>query len=166
MDIVMPECDGIEATRIIKSKFENIKIIMLTTFNDEDNIAQAISNGADSYILKDVAAPDLLMAIRSCTKGFNVIQNKAFSNMPKCFGRCPQKISIIKKDTLNTANLTHKQKELIRLIVEGKENKEIASELYLSEGTVRNSISKLLKKLNLKDRIQLAVYAVKNGIYE
>lgn len=162
MDIVMPESDGIEAARALKEKYSHIKILMLTTFIDEEKISRAINFGADGYILKDVCSQDLVMAIKSCYKGFNIIQNDVFSSIAKCVGES-EKVSIIKKELANTLPLTDKEHELIKYIVDGKDNKEIASLLFITEGTVRNSVSKLLKKFNLKDRIQLAVFCIKNN---
>lgn len=163
MDIVMPEFDGIEATKLLKEKYENIKVLMLTTFNDEEKIAKAVNNRADGYILKDICPQDLVMAIKSCCKGFNIIQNNVFPSIAKCVGESG-KISVMKKEVKSPVSLTPKECELLKYIVEGKENKEIASLLYITEGTARNAISRLLKKLDLKDRLQLAIYVVKNNL--
>lgn len=163
MDIAMPGCDGIEATSILKQKFKDIKILILTTFHDEESISRAINKGADGYILKDVCSQDLIMSIKSCYKGFSIIHKNVFPSIAKCV-RESGKISFLSKEKRNSIVLTQKEKELIKLIVEGSENKEIAALLFITEGTVRNSISRILKKFDLKDRIQLAVFAVKNDL--
>lgn len=158
MDIVMPVSNGIEGTKLIKSYSQEIKVIMLTTFNDEEKIQEAVQNGADGYILKDTKPEELIYAVKSAFLGVNVIDKNAFSNL----------INQIKVTRINSekikVNLTKREISIIKLITEGKENKEIAAELFLSDGTIRNSISAILQKLNMKDRVQLAVFSVKNNL--
>lgn len=162
MDIVMPICDGIEATRLIKEAYPEIKIIILTTFNDEKKAALAIKNGADGYILKDIEPEELLFTIKSTVKGLRVFHESAYGTI---VGRMNPDNEI---PAINAENgdlgLSTKEIEIIRRIVYGKSNKEISAMLNLSEGGVRNSISAILAKLNLKDRTQLAVYAIKNDL--
>lgn len=155
MDIVMPVCDGVEATRLIKEKYDNIKVIILTTFNDEEKVEQALSNGADGYVLKAVQSEELILAIKSITRGLQVIHKNAYGVVLKKLGRQTEPVDF---------GLTERELEVVRLVVFGKSNKGIASTLYLSEGSVRNIISSILFKTKLKDRTQLAVFAVKNNI--
>ncbi|MCX7710973.1 MAG: response regulator transcription factor [Clostridia bacterium] len=155
MDIVMPICDGVEGTRLIKEKFENIKVMILTTFNDEDKVEQALKNGADGYILKAIESEELILTIKSVARGLQVIHKNAYNLVLKKLSS-----EIEAKDF----GLTERESEVIKLIVFGKSNKEIASKLYLTEGSVRNLISSILFKTKLKDRTQLAVFAVKNNI--
>lgn len=156
MDIIMPEVDGVEATRLIKSKYgQEIKVVILTTFSDDDHIVKAIANGADGYILKDIQPADLFRTIKSTVAGLSIIEESSLSSVVKQL-KTTREIPRIE--------LTDREKSVLRLIVEGKDNKEIASELFLTEGTVRNIVSGILRKLDLRDRIQLAIFAVKNEL--
>ena len=162
MDIVMPVANGVEGTKLIKTKYNTIKVIILTTFNDDENIYQAFKNGADGYLLKDIEADELILTIKSIAKGLRVMHGGAFDAVVKRLG--PENdLEEIKGGTPDV-DLTEREKIILQLIVYGKSNKEIASALCLSEGSTRNMISNLLAKLQLKDRTQLAVYAVKNNI--
>ncbi|MCX7711816.1 MAG: response regulator transcription factor [Clostridia bacterium] len=155
MDIVMPICDGVEGTRLIKEKFENIKVMILTTFNDEDKVEQALKNGADGYILKAIESEELILTIKTIAKGLQVIHKNSYNLVLKKLHSEPEPMDF---------GLTDRESEVVKLIVFGKSNKEIASQLYLTEGSVRNLISSILFKTSLKDRTQLAVFAVKNNI--
>jgi DNA-binding NarL/FixJ family response regulator len=159
MDIMMPECDGVEGTRLIKTNYPKIKVLILTTFNDQPNLAAALANGADGYILKEISAQDLLFAVKNTAHGFGVIHKKLYGNIVSQFqvnGSTP-KIS-------ESIALSKRELQIIRLVTEGKENREIAKSLYLGEGRIKNIITGILKKLQVKDRTQLAVYAVKNNL--
>ncbi len=168
MDIMMPECDGIEGTRLIKEKFKDIKVLVLTTFNDDQNISKAINNGADGYILKDILPVELILAVKSAAHGFGIFHqsavktalggNKLIRNTDQCSDTGQ---SIEKSDVID---LTDREKSIIRLIVDGKNNKEIALELCITEGTVKNVMTVILEKLKLRDRTQLAIYAIKNNL--
>ncbi len=160
MDIMMPDCNGVEGTKLIKEAMPSVKVIILTTFRDDENISAALKNGADGYVLKDIDTDELILTIKSVYKGLHVIHDNAF-------GVVKGKISESKtteKVEKNTVPLTPREIEIVRLIVYGKSNKEIAASLFLSEGSIRNVISSILMKLELKDRTQLAVYAVKNDL--
>jgi DNA-binding NarL/FixJ family response regulator len=154
MDIMMPNADGYEGTRRIKKAFPNIKVLILTTFEDKNTISEAISSGADGYILKDVNESKLVNAIKSTLSGMNVLDTRVFNNI---------KVKISSNGS-SPKVLTDRDKELLSLIAKGHSNKEIAESMYLSEGTIRNRISALLEKLKLKDRTQLAVYAVNHDL--
>ncbi|MDR2531866.1 MAG: response regulator transcription factor [Oscillospiraceae bacterium] len=154
MDIRMPVCDGVEATRKIKTKFPDVKIIMLTTFTDDGYIASAISAGAEGYLLKSTPADGIIERIRAVEKGALVF-DKGVKLTAGGAGR----------DTLGTPNfpeLSQRENEILSLVATGLSNNEIAAKLFLSQGTVRNSVSVILEKLNLRDRTQLAVYYWKN----
>ena len=162
MDIRMPICDGVEATKLVKSKYSSIKVIILTTFDDEEYISAALNNGANGYVLKDISDKDLMRTIKSTANGLSIIHQNVFN-------------SIINQNALNKktnnpeitsliVKLTDREKDIIRLIVDGKDNKDIAAELYIVEGTARNMVSAILDKLQVKDRTQLAVFAIKNNI--
>lgn len=162
MDIVMPLCDGIIGTGLIKEKHKQIKVVILTTYAEESKISDALQNGADGYVFKDMESDELILSIKSIAKGLKVIHDNAF-------GTVLNQMSISKSmhrnlDNILDYNLTERELEIIKLIVYGKSYKEIASCLFLSEGSIRNAVSTILTKLNLKDRIQLAVFAVRNNI--
>ncbi|HEY9061511.1 MAG TPA: response regulator transcription factor [Pseudobacteroides sp.] len=162
MDIMMPVCDGIEGTRIIKSTYPNIKVIILTTFNNDENIKNALQNGAAGYLLKDADPEDLILAIKSVAKGMSIIHHDVFDNVVKKVSHIePQKSTEVNGPDIH---FTDRELDVIRLIVDGKSNKEIGSELFITEGTVKNIITGTLDKAGVKDRTQLAVYAIKNHI--
>lgn len=152
MDMQMPYCDGSSATFKIKQEFPNIKILVLTTFDDKATITKALSSGADGYVLKDVDENKIINAIKSTLLNINVFGKSVFDNL---------KNKLINNST-PAVKLTNRETELIVNVAKGLSNKEIAKNMFLSEGTVRNNISALLLKLKLRDRTQLAVYAVKN----
>ncbi len=159
MDLFMPECDGATGTELIKTQNDAIKVLMLTTYYGDENISQAIRNGADGYILKDIEPEQLILAMKSVSKGMGVFHPPVIKNLQN---------KIENEETANTklsdVKLTDRERSILELIVEGKDNKEISEVLFLSEGTVANIISNMLKSLNFKNRINLAVFAVKNKL--
>lgn len=162
MDIMMPGCDGVEGTRLIKEKYSSIKVLILTTFNDDENIKKALKNGADGYILKDIKPDELILAVKSVAKGLGIIHRDAMNSVVK---QIDSNNDIQEhKDAVMDVDLTEREISIIKLIVDGSSNREIALTLYLTEGSVKNIITGILAKLKLKDRTQLAVYAVKNNI--
>lgn len=161
MDIIMPTCDGIEGTRLIKEKFPSVKVLILTTFDDDENIAKALQNGADGYVLKSIKPDELILAIKSVAKGMGIMHKKIYNTVAKQFEAGDTGVV---KANHQPINLSPRETTLLRYIVLGKSNKEIAAELYLADGTVKNLIANLLDKLDLKDRTQLAVFAVVNHL--
>ncbi len=161
MDIQMPEVNGVEATAMIKKDFPNIKIIVLTTFNDDQYIYDALKNGASGYLLKDTSPSEIAKAVRTVFNGGALIQSEVAVKVI-------EKFSQLAKDTVDKPTdpkvelLTEREIEICRLIAEGKSNQEIAEELFLSQGTVKNHITRVLIKLDLRDRTQLAVFTIKN----
>lgn len=160
----MPGINGAEATKLIKKDFPETKVIILTTFNDDEYIYEALKNGASGYILKDATPQEIANALRTVYNGGALIQPEVavkvlnkFSEMAK--DKQPKNIDS------RVELLTSREKEICRLVGEGKNNKEISKELYLSEGTVKNHITKILYKLELRDRTQLAIFAIKNDLY-
>lgn len=162
MDVVMPECDGVEGTRLIKEKFSKTKVVMLTTFNDDEKILNALNYGADGYILKDIKPEDLILTVKSAAAGLSIMHKDTYKSVVRKVNS-QNKISIIENKDLNV-ELTNRELSIIKLIVDGKSNLEIARTVHLTEGSVRNAVSVILKKLNLKDRTQLGVFAVKNDL--
>jgi len=162
LDIKMPIMNGVEATKIIKSDIPEVKIIILTTFNDEEYIYEALKNGASGYLLKDASPQKIAEAIRSVYKGGALIESNVAVKVIDIF-------SEMAKNTRREADpklelLTERELEICRLLGEGKNNKEISEELFLSEGTIKNHITRILTKLDLRDRTQLAIFSVKNDI--
>lgn len=162
MDIKMPICDGITATKLIKSKYPTIKIIILTTFNDDENIKNVLANGADGYVLKDIRSNELIHSIKSVNMGLSIVHKSAYDVVLKQF----ESASKNPPDNNVSVHLTDRELSIIRLIVDGKSNREIAATIFISEGTVKNIISAILAKLDLKDRTQLAVFAIKNNLVD
>lgn len=157
MDIRMPEMNGIEATQIIRKEFPHIKILMLTTFNDEEYAYEALKEGASAFLLKTAAPEKLIEAVHSAMKGGLTLHDEVAAKvMPRLLERA-------EKPTIDV-ELTERELMITKLVGEGKTNKEIAAELYLSVGTVKNNISTILQKVGLRDRTQLAIYAVKHKL--
>ncbi|MCL1804735.1 MAG: response regulator transcription factor [Clostridiales bacterium] len=145
MDVRMPVCDGVEATRRIKEAYPLVKIVMLTTFTDDGYIASAIGAGAEGYLLKSTPADGIVERIRAVEKGAMVFD--------KGVG-----LSAKKTAPLSFGELTERENEVLSLVAAGLSNNEIAAKLFLSQGTIRNTVSAILDKLELRDRTQLAVY--------
>lgn len=158
MDIRMPVIDGVEATKIIKEKYPHVKILILTTFKEDEYIFEGLINGADGYLLKDISSEELVRAIETVYKGNVLLQPEVAKKIMGALNdKKAQKDN--KKDLLK--ELTKREYEIAILIGEGKSNKEISEILCITEGTVKNHITNILDKLNLKDRTQLALYISK-----
>lgn len=156
MDIRMPVMDGVQATQLMCQQFPDTKILVLTTFNDTDYVAQALRFGAKGYLLKDTPAEELAKAIRSIHQGYTQFGPGIVEKM----------IASVQTTKLEQQEpppglkeLTAREREVLRMIAAGASNKEIASALFLSEGTVRNHISHILTRLSLRDRTQAAIVA-------
>ncbi len=164
MDVRMPKMDGVQCTKIIKENYPAIKIIILTTFDDDEYVYNALKYGASGYLLKGISLDELVKSIRLVAEGGTLISPdvatkvfKFFSDMAK--SNYTQKVDERFLNDFNTSEL-----KIIQLVGRGLSNKEITDELNISEGTVRNYISNILSKLDLKNRTQLAILAVQTGI--
>lgn len=164
MDVRMPECNGVEGTKLIKGKYPSIKVLILTTFDDQEYIQEAIHNGADGYVLKDINDQDLIAALKSTSKGFSIIQGTVFRTLKTQIKPLVDESPI--HSLILDYDLSDRECNVIRLIINGFSNKLIASKLEISEGTARNVISNILTKLKLNDRTQLAVFAIKNNFFD
>ncbi len=164
MDIRMPEIDGVTCTQLIKENYPDIKIIILTTFDDDEYVFNALKYGASGYLLKGVSTKELSDAIRKVYFGNEMLNNDIAVKVLKMFRKMAQSNSIFQVSRDIPEDLNKNELKLIRQIGKGLSNKEIASKLYLSEGTVRNYLSTILSKLDLRDRTQLAIWAVQKGI--
>ncbi len=154
MDVRMPICDGVQATQEIHERYPWIRILVLTTFDDDEYIIQSLQVGALGYLLKRTPAPEIAAAIRSVAQGYSqlgpTIAVKVFSQL-KSSNNVEPTISLLSK----------REVEVLKLVGEGKNNQEIAQALYLSEGTVKNHITQILSKMELRDRIQAALWSQK-----
>lgn len=156
MDIRMPVMDGVEATRRLRETMPQIKILVLTTFDEDEYIVQAMQAGASGYLLKDAPTEQLSAAIRSVHNGFTQLGPTI---APKLFSRLsPQSSS---KESIQEL-FTDRELEILKLLGQGKSNKEIAQTLFITEGTVKNHITKILSQLNARDRTQAALWAQQN----
>lgn len=158
MDIEMPELDGVSATKIIKEKYEHIKVIILTTFENPDNIMESFVNDADGYVVKNISHKDLVRAIKCVNNGLTVIDKSVKKIMMDRFKGLTDYKS--KYEDI----LTEREINIVKYIAVGLSNKEIAAELSYSQGTIKNNVSKILEKLNMSDRIQIAIFAIENGM--
>jgi NarL family two-component system response regulator LiaR len=159
MDLVMPQGDGIAATRQIKALHPQSKVIALTSFTEDDKVFPAIQAGASSYLLKDVSPDDLVEAIRAVHHGearlHPDIARKLMEQVSQKAAPAPQAAA---------TGLTEREREVIQLVAQGRSNHEISGALVISDKTVKTHISNILNKLDLEDRTQLAIYAIKNGL--
>ena len=161
MDIRMPEMDGVQCTQIIKENYPEIKIIILTTFDDDEYIFSALKHGASGYLLKGISADRLIEAIHKVYHGNAMINEDIAGKVLKMFSQmAKENAAVITVDEDYIKEITDSEWKVIGLVSKGLSNKEIAAELFLTEGSVRNYLSSVLKKLDLRDRTQLAIWAV------
>ncbi len=161
MDIRMPEMDGVQCTQIIKENYPEIKIIILTTFDDDEYIFSALKHGASGYLLKGISADRLIEAIHKVYHGNAMINEDIAGKVVKMFSQMAREnAAVITVDEDYIREITESEWKVIGLVSKGLSNKEIAAELFLTEGSVRNYLSSVLKKLDLRDRTQLAIWAV------
>lgn len=165
MDVRMPIMDGVAATRLICEHFSQTKVLVLTTFDDDEYVSQAMRLGARGYLLKDTHSDDLAAAIRAVHKGYTQmgpgLMEKAIFATRNSEGTAyaPSTASQPTRLPPELAGLTAREREVLCLIVAGASNREIAEALYISERTVKNHITHILSQLNLRDRTQAAIFA-------
>jgi len=169
MDVRMPTMDGIEVLAILGRRAPDCRVVMLTTFDDEEYVVQALRAGASGYLLKDRPAQELAAAVRLAHLGIVQFDPAAAARLTAALGRRPPPPldpagldrSGLDRAALGAAGaaLTSREIEVLRLVATGSTNREIAERLYLSEGTVKNHISRILGRLGLRDRTQAAIYA-------
>jgi DNA-binding NarL/FixJ family response regulator len=160
MDLVMPEMDGIQATKIIKQEQPDIKIMMLTSFSDQDHVIPALEAGASGFQLKDIQPDELVTSIKKIIGGENQLHPKATSHLlANLSNKSRQEKNLLEE-------LTKRELDVLKEIAKGKSNKEIAASLFITEKTVKTHVSNLLSKLELADRTQAALYAVKNQLVD
>ena len=159
MDINMPDVDGITATRAILSEFPRTSVVILTMYREDDYAFQAVRAGARGYLLKNAGSQDVVRAVRVTSQGASMIDPTLVPSLLREFHRLVNNPGTPKVERLHDREMT-----LLRMLVDGKSNKEIASELDLAESTVKNNLSLLFQKLGARDRTQAAVYAIARGL--
>jgi len=159
MDLKMPIMNGVEATRQIMMKYPQVKVLVLTTYADDEWLFDAIQAGASGYLLKDTPREELIRAVRGTAAGKTYID-------PSIAKKVLDQVSSRQTQpaTLVTSKLTEREVEVLRLIAKGLSNADIADRLFLSDGTVRNHVSAILAKLGVNDRTQAAILAIKHGL--
>lgn len=163
MDIRMPRMDGVLCTKAIKEQYPQTKIIILTTFDDDDFVFSALKYGASGYLLKGVSMDELYHSILTVHNGGAMINPDIATKVFSMFSKMSQNNYSIKVEEEFIKDISKPEWKVIQQVGCGLSNKEIAQKLFLSEGTVRNYLSSILSKLNLRDRTQLAIWAVQTG---
>jgi DNA-binding NarL/FixJ family response regulator len=161
MDLKMPGMNGIEATRQIHTRYPAVKVLVLTTYDDDEWVFDAVRAGAAGYLLKDTPREEVIRAIRGTVEG------KSFVD-PAVTGKLLQQVASQQTQPASTitAQLTEREVDVLRLVARGLNNADIAARLHLAEGTVRNHVSVILSKLQVSDRTQAAVIAIRHGLGE
>jgi DNA-binding NarL/FixJ family response regulator len=157
MDIRMPVMDGVKTTKLIKESFPKIKIIILTTFNDDQYIFEALKNGASSYLLKDVESEEIINTVKVIYSGGTVLNNNIALKLVNKLSESSNSVSQLQE-------LTSRECEIAKLVAEGLSNREIAAKLFITEGTAKNHITNILSKLGLNHRTQIALYVIENNL--
>jgi len=158
MDLIMPEMDGVEATRLVKNVSPRSQIVVLTSYHEDEHIFPALQAGAISYILKDIKMADLAEAVRRAAEGEATLH-------PRVAARIIQELQGVRREAANPfTELTNREMDVLKLIAQGLSNAQIAGELVISEHTVKGHVSNILSKLHLADRTQAAVYAWQAGV--
>ena len=163
MDIRMPRMDGVYCTKMVKEAYPDVKIIILTTFDDDDFVFSALKFGASGYLLKGVSMDGLYQAILTVVSGGAMINPDIATKVFRLFSKMANTNYAINVNDDNVRELNKPEWKVIQQVGFGLSNKEIAQKLFLSEGTVRNYLSSILSKLELRDRTQLAILAVQTG---
>lgn len=163
MDIRMPNMDGVVCTRLVKETYPETKIIILTTFDDDDFVFSALRYGASGYLLKGVGMEELHQAILTVKQGGAMINPDIAMKVFNVFSKMSQDNYAIQVEQSQIESISKPEWRVIQQVGYGMSNREISEKLCLSEGTVRNYLSSILSKLNLRDRTQLAIWAVQSG---
>jgi DNA-binding NarL/FixJ family response regulator len=167
MDVRMPGCDGTQATARIRRELPACQVVMLTTFDDEEYVVQALRAGAAGYLLKDLPAAELAGAVRLAHAGIAQFGTQATGRLASALARHPAPAPPDVTGTIPGQPghpLTAREADVLRLVARGATNREIAAQLFLSEGTVKNHISRILARLGLRDRTHAAIYARDHGL--
>lgn len=158
MDVRMPELDGVEAVAVLRGRMPECRVVMLTTFDDEEYVVQALRAGASGYLLKDLPAEELAQAVRLAHAGVTQLDASVAGRLAASLPTpAPEQAPL-------AAALSPREIDILRLVARGRTNREIAAQLFLSEGTVKNHISRILSRLSLRDRTQAALRARDLGL--
>ena len=163
MDVRMPILDGVRATRLLKETLPQCRVIVLTTFDDDEYIFDALRTGAAGYLLKDVASTRLVEAIRATARGESILEPSVAAKVIAEFTRVSSLVPAAQMEQL-VEPLSERELEILALIARGASNKEIASQLFIAEGTVKNHVTHILGKLGVRDRTQAALKARELGL--
>ena len=166
MDLDMPVCNGIEATKALKRELTQTKVLVLTASSDEASVIEMMISGADGYLLKSITKNDLILAVKSVYSGMEVIHKDVRQHAMNATSSSALDVKHRTKIRVNDIDvmLSAREIEIIQKIVEGKETPEIAKDFFVAEGRLRNIITEILSKLMLKNRTQLAVFAIKHKL--
>jgi DNA-binding NarL/FixJ family response regulator len=157
MDLQMPRMNGVEATRRLRSTVPECKVVVLTTFDEDEWVFDALRAGAVGYLLKDAAGPRLREAVAAAARGESFLQPSVASKVLNEWSR------LRTGQVLDPSPLTERESEVVKLLARGRSNKEIAAALFLAEGTVKNHVTAIFLKLEVNDRTQAAVRALERG---
>lgn len=163
MDLKMPRMNGIQATQAIREKFPEIRVLVLTTYDADEWVINAIRNGAAGYLLKDTPQEELVKAILNTVKGWNPIDPQVAGRLLDHVANQP---SSALPDQKLISQLSEREREVLRLLANGLGNSEIAQMLFLSEGTIKNYVSVIFSKLGVTDRTQAAILAIRAGLVQ
>ncbi|MHB9145781.1 MAG: response regulator [Symbiobacteriia bacterium] len=166
MDIRMPGMNGVDATRIIRSALSDTRVLMLTTFDDDELVMNALREGASGYLTKDLPAAEIAAAIRQVKAGGVAMPPPIAAKVVAELARrspVPAETSAGVAGREALARLTDREREVLRLLGQGYSNREIAEALFVTEGTAKNHVSSVIEKLGLRDRTQVALWAVRHG---
>jgi two-component system NarL family response regulator len=164
MDVRMPKRSGIEATRAIAEAVPSAKIVMLTVSDEEDDLYEAIKAGATGYLLKEISIEEVADAVRAVMAGQSLITPSMASKLISEFSNLSKKAEA--RQAVPVPVLTARELEVLKLVAQGMSNKEIATELYISENTVKNHVRNILEKLHLHSRMEAVMYAVREKILD
>jgi DNA-binding NarL/FixJ family response regulator len=163
MDLKMPVMNGIQATQRLLHRYPQVRVLVLTTYADDDWVLDAVRAGASGYLLKDTRRDDLLAAVKGTAEGKSFLDPAVAGKLMRHAAAAPAAPC---RDEEPAASLSERELEVLRLLVQGHSNPEIARRLYLAPGTVRNYVSAILQKLGVEDRTQAAVAALRRGLVE
>ncbi len=160
MDVRMPQLDGIEATRRLVAELPEVRVLALTTFDLDEYVYAAVRAGASGFLLKDVSPDDLVAGVRAVARGETMLAPTLTRRLLERFARGPEPGGL----PADLAELSERELDVMRLVARGLSNSDIGAELFLSEATVKTYVSRVLAKLQLRDRVQLAVLAYETGL--
>ncbi|MBI9107466.1 MAG: response regulator transcription factor [Spirochaetales bacterium] len=163
LDLKLPDMPGLEVAEVLKNEFPEMKIIILTSFENENDMLSVVACGIDGYIIKDISPEQLILVIKTIDAGFSVMHPGSYKSVSKAISK--ELCHFIEMNgCYDFSNFNLQEQRIIKLITEGKSNKEIASLLTYTEGTVKNYLSKILQKTGCRDRTHLAVQALKKDL--